>query len=374
MQINPFIISGYVSERYFCGREKETQELIQEITDGNNVAIIATRRMGKSDLIRHVFNQSEICASYYTFYVDIYATRTLREFVYLLSKEIVDELKPQGQKSISRFWNYIKSIQAGVSFGPTGEPSFNLQLGDLQQPETTLDEIFKYLQTADKPCIVAIDEFQQTALYPEKNIEAILRTYIQKCSNAKFIFAGSQRHLMGQMFTSASRPFYQSVSIMNIGPIDIDKYKTFAVHHFEDVGKKLDTETVDKVFAVCHNITWYVQKMFSILYSRTSRGETCRPDMVMPTLAYILSTLDYTYKETLFRMPKKQKEVFVAIAKEGEAKNITSGSFVKKYKLPSPSTVQAAVKGLLENDYLTHELGVYTVYDLFLGYWIQRNY
>ncbi|MBR6081956.1 MAG: ATP-binding protein [Salinivirgaceae bacterium] len=374
MQINPFIISGYVSERYFCGREKETQELIQEITDGNNVAIIATRRMGKSDLIRHVFNQSEICASYYTFYVDIYATRTLREFVYLLSKEIVDELKPQGQKSISRFWNYIKSIQAGVSFGPAGEPSFNLQLGDLQQPETTLDEIFKYLQTADKPCIVAIDEFQQTALYPEKNIEAILRTYTQKCSNAKFIFAGSQRHMMGQMFTSASRPFYQSVSIMNIGPIDIDKYKIFAVHHFEDVGKKLDTETVDKVFAVCHNITWYVQKMFSILYSRTSSGETCRPDMVMPTLAYILSTLDYTYKETLFRMPKKQKEVFVAIAKEGEAKNITSGSFVKKYKLPSPSTVQAAVKGLLENDYLTHELGVHTVYDLFLGYWIQRNY
>ena len=79
MQINPFIISGYVSERYFCGREKETQELIQEITDGNNVAIIATRRMGKSDLIRHVFNQSEICASYYTFYVDIYMQHALCE-------------------------------------------------------------------------------------------------------------------------------------------------------------------------------------------------------------------------------------------------------------------------------------------------------
>ena len=78
-----------------------------------------------------------------------------------------------------------------------------------------LDEIFHYLAVSDKPCIVAIDEFQQVAQYPEKNAEALLRTYVQHCNKAHFIFAGSQRYLMGEMFISPARPFYQSVSILH---------------------------------------------------------------------------------------------------------------------------------------------------------------
>lgn len=78
------------------------------------------------------------------------------------------------------------------------------------------------------------------------------------------------------------------------------------------------------------------------------------------------------YKETMFRIPEKQKLVLVALAKEGVAKGITSGAFLKKYRLPSASTVQSAVKGLLEKDFVTQEQGVYTVYDLFLAYWIKH--
>lgn len=57
------------------------------------------------------------------------------------------------------FVSYLKSLQTGLSYDETGTPSFNLSIGEIHTPETTLDEIFKYLEEADKPCIVAIDEF-----------------------------------------------------------------------------------------------------------------------------------------------------------------------------------------------------------------------
>ena len=103
--------------------------------------------------------------------MDIYAIAALRDFVFLLSKVILEGLKPRGKRTLQRFRNTLKSIQAG-------NPSFHLQLGDIKSEEITLDEIFRYLNEAGKPCIVAIDEFQQIAGYPEKNAEALLRTYI----------------------------------------------------------------------------------------------------------------------------------------------------------------------------------------------------
>ena len=194
---NPFITSGYVSPEYFCGRKTESQNLIREITNGNNLALISTRRMEKTGLIQHCFQSERIRKNYYIFVVDIYATKSLRDFVFSFSKVILEGLKPFGKKALQHFWESVKSLQASVAFDINGNPSLNLGLGDIQAANTTLDEIFHYLNNANKPCIVAIDEFQQIANYEEDNMEALLRTYIQHCNNAHFIFAGSQRHVMG---------------------------------------------------------------------------------------------------------------------------------------------------------------------------------
>ena len=178
---NPFIINGYISPAYFCDRKAESEMLIRQITNGNNTALISTRRMGKTGLIRHCFQSKEIQKTYYTFFIDIYATKSLREFVFALSKEIIESLKSSGKKTIQTFWETMKSLQASLTFDFNGNPSFNLGLGDIQSPDATLDEIFHYLEQANKPCIVAIDEFQQITNYAEDNVEAILRTYVQHC-------------------------------------------------------------------------------------------------------------------------------------------------------------------------------------------------
>ena len=92
---NPFVVGKYLSDKYFCDRENDTEFLRKQIVNGRNVALISPRRIGKSGLIQHFFNQPDIQEAYHVFYVDIYATTSLGEFVYTLGKEIHEQLKPQ---------------------------------------------------------------------------------------------------------------------------------------------------------------------------------------------------------------------------------------------------------------------------------------
>ena len=139
---NPFITSGYVSADYFCDRRFESEQLVREVMNGNNLALVSIRRMGKTGLIRHCFQFPEIKQGYYTFFIDIYDSRSLRDLVFALSKEILEVLKPVGKKALQSFWECVKSLQASISFDVNGMPSLNLGLGDIQAPATTLDEIF----------------------------------------------------------------------------------------------------------------------------------------------------------------------------------------------------------------------------------------
>lgn len=177
---NPFVVTGKIDAKYFCDRVVESERLVKSVTNGNNLVLISPRRMGKTGLIRYCYERPEIRDDYYTFFVDILHTSSLREFTYILGKEIYETLQPLSRKMAKMFLQTLKSISGRFGFDiSTGLPTFSIELGDIERPEFMLEEIFDYLNKADKPCIVAIDEFQQIAKYPEKNIEALLRGHIQ---------------------------------------------------------------------------------------------------------------------------------------------------------------------------------------------------
>ena len=372
---NPFLISGYVSPVYFCDREDETKTIVRQLTNDRNVAIISTRRMGKTGLIRHCFQQNELRDHYHTFFIDIYSTGSLREFVFTLGREIFEELKPKGSKYLDLFFSIISSFRAGFRLdGLTGEPSLEIGLGDIHAAQTTLEEIFSYLEKANRPCIVAIDEFQQIAHYSENNVEAVLRTLIQKCKNTNFIFAGSQQHIMSNMFQSPARPFYQSVSMLQLDAISIEKYKAFISLHFNENQRAIDTTIVDRVYDQFEGHTWYIQMVFNELYSLTAKGETCNLELFDEAMTYLVSSQEFTYQEILSRLPEKQKEILISIAKEGKALAVTSADFIRKYKLRTPSSVQSALKYLIDKDLVTQNKGVFQIYDRFFGIWLYQNY
>lgn len=372
---NPFVVGRYVSEKYFCDREEETIFLKKQIENGRNVALISSRRLGKTGLIHHFFTQHDVKENYYTFFVDIYASSSLAEFVYLLGKAIYEELKPKKTQWTERFFNIISSLRIGFKLDTiTGEPTFDIGLGEIQSPQTTLDEIFHYLELADKPCIVAIDEFQQIGNYAEKNVEALLRTKIQQSINTSFIFAGSKRHIMSNMFNSASKPFYQSAMTMSLAPIPLETYIGFATQMFEIYGKHVSQPLIENVYNQYEGYTWFVQMIMNELFALTSTHELCDIDTLEIARKNIIQSQENTYKEILSKLSHKQKVLLQAVAKEGIVEGVTSARFIKKYNLSSASSIQAALKPLLENDLLTQNENRYRIYDYFFADWLKNEF
>ena len=370
--MNPFITSGYVSPHYFCDRVEETSLLTSIITNGNHVALISPRRLGKTGLLYHCFNQATIKDGFYTFIVDIYATKNLQEFVYELGKAILGSLKSKGRKVWELFLYTLGSLRSSISFDINGNPEWGIGIGDISVPEATLDEIFTYLEQADKTCLVAIDEFQSIINYPEKNVEAILRSRIQKCRNVCFVYAGSQRHMMSEIFVSPSRPFYQSTRLMSLGPIDCDQYVVFAQNLFREYKKDISRDTIVAIYNRYEGVTWYVQSVLNALFSLTEAGSVCTLDIMEAAIKKIIDQQSFAYEALLYQLPPKQKEVLMALCKESKAQNVTSRPFLQRYKLTA-STVQAAIKGLLEKDFITHDLGTYTLYDQFFAQWLLQQ-
>ncbi len=372
---NPFVVGKYMSDEYFCDRVEETEFLRKQIHNGRNVALISPRRIGKSGLIQHFFCQEDIKENYHVFFVDIYATTSLAELVYTLGKELYEQLKPLPTKWKEKFFQTITSFRMGFKLDAmTGAPSFDLGLGDVQAPQTTLDEIFAYIEESDKPCIVAIDEFQQIGEYAEKNVEALLRTKIQKCTKAQFIFSGSKRHVMSNMFNSPSKPFYQSAISMGLEPIPLNVYSDFATRLFEKRDKRVEHSVIEKVWNLYDGYTWFVQMMMNELFALTNDKGTCHEEYIIEAQHNIVMSQEASYKDLLSKLPPKQKTVLQAIAKEGLASNITSSKFIKKYNLNSASSVQSAVKMLLKNDFITQIDNTYRVYDYFFMEWLAKVY
>jgi len=372
---NPFIVGKYLSQEYFCDREEETAFLRKQVQNGRNVALISPRRLGKTGLIHHFFHQADVQQQFYTFFIDIYATNSLAELVYLLGKAIFEQLKSRVTAWRERFLQVVTSLRVGFKLDAlTGDPTFDIGLGDIQSPETTLGEIFRYLEEADRPCIVAIDEFQQVAAYVEKNTEALLRTHIQQCRQTFFIFSGSKRHLMTQMFNSPSKPFYQSAMGMSLQPLDRSVYASFARRLFEQNGRILAEGVAGEVYDYTEGYTWFMQMLMNELFAITPQGATCTPDLIPKARTNILQAQDGLYRELMANFSIKQRQLIQAIAREGRVNGITSSAFIRRHRLPSASSVQSAARPLLENDILTQTDGTYRLYDFFLSQWLATMY
>ena len=373
---NPFIVTGKIKPEYFCDRVEEAQRLTRCIlSGGENMVVISPRRLGKTGLIYHCFDKPEIQEQVTTLFIDILRTTSLQEFTYLLGRTVFKTLGSRSQQMMKNIIDTLRSLQGSFGYDPIqGKPTFDIKLGDITNPTYTLEEIFNCLEQAEQRCIVAIDEFQQIVNYPEKNVEALLRTHIQQSAKANYVFAGSERHIMGEMFLDHARPFYQSASIMSLAPISIDKYSAFIQHHFKANHLAVTPEAINTVYQQFQGNTYYIQKTFRDAFSASvESGKTCDTPMVENIIYNMMRESGHKYSETLARLTLPQKELLYAIADEGRAQRITSGQFIKHHRLQSASSVQAAIRKLIEYGLVTTDNGSYYTEDQLFYHWLLNS-
>lgn len=161
---------------------------------------------------------------------------------------------------------------------------------------------------------------------------------------------------------------------MGLNPITLSTYTDFAVSLFEDYGKHLDRELVSTVYNMYKGCTWFVQMIMNELFSLTPASATCTPAFLPEAITNVIRSQEQTYKELLSQIPPRQKMLLQAIARDGEARSITSHGFITRHSLLSASSVQSAAKGLLASDVITRDDDTYRIYDYFLSQWLATMY
>ncbi len=368
---NPFLISGYQGSSYFCDRKEETQSLINALKNGRNVTLLSLRRMGKTGLIKHVFEQIK-SKKIKLIYVDLLHTTDQAGLVKEFAKATINQMSLGAMKtSIQKIAQLFSGLRPSFTVDPlSGVPSVEISIQKGQNGVRTLEETFRLLEKNPTPVIVAFDEFQIITSYPEKNTEALLRGHIQHLNNVHFIFSGSQKHVLSSMFADARRPFYQSTQFLGLDPIPSKEYHAFITNHFKNEGLTIEKEEIEFI------LNWTCQHTFYIQYFCNRLFDLRKADT--KTTVYHAVVKIFEENETVFTnyrtlLTSQQAQLLTSVAKEGWVVKPTSKEFLTKHRLTS-STVQRTLPALVQKEFLTLEKEGYRVYDVFLGRWLAENY
>lgn len=372
---NPFMLKPYGSREQFCGRENEIETLIDQLMNGSDVTLFSPRRMGKTGLIMRTFE--EIRSRYpdiLTFYVDIFSTRTIEDFNNRLMESVVASIKKESV--VKKFFRFMSNLRPTFSVDPiTSEPQVSLSYRDEQEKTMTTGMIFDFLKSLDREMVIAIDEFQQIREYTGVEMEAVLRSHIQHLDKMHFVFCGSRKHMMVEMFTDARRPFYESTSFLSLRKIPNEEYAAFIRWHFERCGRHISDEAVDMVLDWTCRHTFYTQKLCHTIFN-IKREYHDRNDVIF-AINRIFDEYEDRFYELRNLVTPSQWNFLKAVAKAGGTDHPMAKDFLMKYNIGTPANAKRCLTSLLEKELLLatpHKDGTtYTVYNIFLSRWFESQ-
>jgi AAA+ ATPase superfamily predicted ATPase len=332
--------------------------------------------MGKSGLILRFFDELLGENSINSIYIDIFSSRSLSDFIKLMAEAILLKF-PEKSAIGKKFMKFLKGLRPLISFDPfTGAPQIQIGFQTPQETIYTLQGLFTFLEEQNTPIVIAFDEFQQIAAYPENNVEALLRTYIQQLKNIQFIFCGSNRSMMTEMFTSAKRPFFASTRMLYLDKIENTEYETFIRHHFESNKRHIKDEALKDILSWTKTHTFYTQNLCNYIFSM--RTNMIDSEVVKSAMANILQENEsffYQYRQLLTPV---QWNYMIAVAKEHEVVQITAQDFISKYDIGTPANSRRILKSLIEKELILENVSAekssYQIYDVFLSRWLEVKY
>ena len=372
--MNPFYLIPHTPSAYFCDRNRETEDLIHYLLNGANITLISPRRYGKTGLIYHIFDTlKEKQYDFELYYADIYATHGADDFITMLAEAVSRELKKESL--VKKFLAALGSIRPVISPDPlSGVPQLSFTFQSDAERRYSIKALLNYLEHRPKKVIVAIDEFQQIRKYEGFSIEALLRTYIQPLKNVQFIFSGSRKHLMSEMFTAENSPFYESAALYTIDKIDREVYARFIGEQFIREGKRITQEAVDFILEWTRAHTFYTQFLCNRVFQSIKREASLMDVYVAADT--ILKENNDAFLERRNLLTAKQWVFLTAVAKEGEITEPTASAFLQKYHLGGPSSARRLLDSLLDKELIlktkTLSGSTYCVYNVFFSRWLER--
>ena len=372
---NPFIIKSYESKELFCDREEELQLMLRNCINSTDMTLISQRRMGKTGLILRLFDElKDTRPEIHTVYFDIFASRNIDDFIKLMAEATMKAF-PSKTSIGEKLLTFIKSLCPQLSFDNiTGEPQLQIAYQTAHEKEYTLRGLFDFLDSQNEHIVIAIDEFQQIRDYPEQNMEALLRTYIQQTHNLTFIFCGSKKHMMADIFANEKKPFYNSTSFISLDKISEESYSAFIRQLFNERQRSITDEALQFILEWTRRHTYYTQQLCHTVFANGNEAVTI--DEVKKACEQLMKQGEAVYLQYRQMLTDKQWDYLIAVAKEGSVQQITSSAFLKTHKIGTPSVSRRLADALCDKGLLNDDVAIngttYTLSDVFLSHWMER--
>jgi uncharacterized protein len=370
---NPFHYGDLALDEAFTNRESELEALKADVRNGQNVAIIAPRRYGKSSLVRRA-SQELLREGVLVAEVDLMKTPTKEKLASKLARSIHDDLASVVFKAKERlrvFANLrvtpivtIDPLDGSTSF------SFTASRGD-EDIDATLERLLELpAQLAaeqDKRVVLYFDEFQEiTSIDP--NLPSLLRAVFQEQPEVSHVYCGSKRHMMRRLFNDENEPFYKSAKIVEIGPIEPDLFATFIERRFAGTDRGLRDGVVHQLLEVTRGHPYATQELAYALWEEVPEGFSASSDDLRAALEAVLRAENAHFTLLWEKASRGQRLVLQALA--AEPGQLQSRAYIAKHGLPSAATVQKAAGRLVDDELIARAGGRYEIVEPFLKEWI----
>ncbi|MBI5300286.1 MAG: ATP-binding protein [Deltaproteobacteria bacterium] len=370
---NPFIFGEKVGGKTFCNRKAEIKELLRDIEDGQNLIIFSPRRYGKTSLVQTILSLAEkrgvVCV-----YADLFSALTEADFARLLARAVAESIRGPVEKILSWFKENLLKLRPKIVLEEDGSAGFTFAVENnmtaIPDIEDMLTAVYRYFVRAKKKGVIVFDEFQQIGQFPTDKLERKLRTIIQGHRNICYIFMGSKKHLLHDIFSNPTRPFYRSAKHFPLGKIGHADFSKFISERFESSGKKIDHGIIEKILSTSECHPYYTQMISHAVWEKVDEKGLVHFRDIMET---VLARETSAFQNTWDMITTTQKQALVAIANKKEKDKIFSSEYLSRFGLSSASAFQKALKILYEKDFLSKENNNWEIQDVLFKLWIRAH-
>lgn len=371
----PFIFGKIATEKNFTDREQETAYLVSHFTSLINTIIISPRRWGKSSLVNKAAklameqdSKLRIC------HIDLFNVRNEEHFYSLLAQKVIAATSSKWEEAIGNAKKFFSRLVPKISIGtdPTNEVSIDFDWEEVRHnPDEILDLAEKIAKEKGLRIVICVDEFQNIAGFDDPEyFQKKLRSHWQLHQNVAYCLYGSKRHMMLEVFTDSSKPFYKFGNLIFLNKIETEYLVEFFSNRFADTGKSITSAAGQLIATLVDNHPYYAQQLAQLSWLRTK--DECTEEIVREAhtaLVEQLSLLFVTITETLTNQQLCYLKALIA-----EEKSITSTEVMHRYNISSPTSVARSKVALVKNDILDNQAGKMSFQDPIYAYWLKTQY
>ncbi|MBP9742451.1 MAG: ATP-binding protein [Burkholderiales bacterium] len=364
---------GLAEEEFFCNREKERNLISKSILSHEHLVLVAPRRYGKTSLIAQVLRENNFPG----INIDLFFVLSQGEVSRIISDsvaQLINKMLPKSSAVTKKVVDTLAMLNPKVSFNLLGQ---KLEINVKQSTtEKNISELLLILdQFAIKfetPCVIAFDEFQQIGELKENHtIEASIRHAVERSKNVSYIFCGSNRHLLNEMFSDRTRPLYHLCDLMTINRIGAESYKTFLNDLSKSRWKQLIMEDVlDEILNITECHPYYVNALCRRLWSNEAPPKIV--DVVTTWENYVAQQSSWIIGD-FSRLTLTQRKLLTALVLYPTSE--PHGEMFSMVAKMTPSTIQKTLQILHRMDLVYQDCkNQYKVLDPAVAYFIRQRF